>query len=146
MQLLKKLREETRAPIHDCKSAIEESGGNYERALEIIKGRGLGKALKKAERATGAGIVEAYIHGGGRIGVLVELLCETDFVARNEMFKELAHNVAMQVAAMDPQNSEELNRQPYIKDSSITIGEMVQGAVGKIGENIKVGRFVRYEI
>lgn len=144
-QLLKKLRSETQAPINDCKVAIEEAGGDYEKALKIIRSRGLDKAAKKSGRETGVGFIETYIHGGGKIGVMLELRCETDFVARNEMFRSLAHDVAMQVAAMNPETVESLLEGPFIKDASLTINQLIQSVVGKIGENIKVSRFTRYE-
>ena len=145
-QLLKQLRNETQAPINDCKTAIEGAGGDYAKALQIIRSKGLDKATKKAGRETGVGFIEAYVHGGGKIGVILELRCETDFVARNEMFRGLAHDIAMQIAAMDPEHVEALLEQAYIKDSSLTIKQLVQSIVGKIGENIQVARFARYEV
>lgn len=145
-QLLKKLRSETQAPINDCKSAIEEAGGDYNKALQAIRSKGLDKAAKKAGRETGVGFIETYVHGGGRVGVMLELRCETDFVARNEMFRALAHDVAMQIAAMSPETPEALLEQAFIKDASLTIKQLVQSVVGKIGENIQVSRFTRYEI
>ncbi len=101
--LIKQLREETGVSIMDCKRALEEAGGDMEKAKEFLYQRGLLKADKKASRATKAGIIEAYIHSGGKIGVLLDLRCETDFVAKNELFKELAHNIAMHIAAMSPE-------------------------------------------
>jgi len=146
LSLLKKLREETSASISDCRHALEESNGNYEKALEWLKKRASEKAEKKADRETGEGIVEPYIHQNGKIGVLVEVLCETDFVARTDDFKKLAHEVAMQVAAMNPKDTEELLSQPYIKDASMTIQELVKQTIGKLGENITVKKFSRLEI
>lgn len=145
-QLLKKLRNETQAPINDCKSAIEEAGGDYEKALQAIRSKGLDKAAKKAGRETGVGYIETYVHGGGKIGVMLELRCESDFVARNDMFKSLAHDVAMQIAAMNPENNDSLLEGAYIKDGSLTIKQLIQSVVGKIGENIQVARFARYEV
>lgn len=144
-QLLKKLRNETQAPINDCKVAIESAGGDYAKALEIIRARGLDKAAKKSERETGVGHIETYIHGGGRVGVMLDVRCESDFVARNEMFRGLAHDIAMQIAAMNPETVEALLEQPYIKDASLTVKQLIQSIVGKIGENIQIARFTRYE-
>ena len=101
---------------------------------------------KKLTRETGEGIIEAYIHGGGRVGVLVELLCETDFVAKTDEFKLLAKEVAMQIAAMDPKDVETLLKQEYIRDSSQTIELFLKSVIGKLGENILIKRFTRFEI
>lgn len=143
---LKQLREETQASIADCRTALEESDGDYKKALEWLKKRGLEKADKKSDRATSQGIVESYIHQNGKVGVLVEILCETDFVARTDEFKKLAREVAMQVAAMSPENVEALLKQEYIRDSSTTIEGLVKQAIGKIGENIVVKRFTRFAL
>ena len=146
LSLLKKLREETSASVSDCRRALEETNGSYEKALEWIKKRAAEKAEKKADRETGQGLIEPYVHGNGKIGVLVELLCETDFVARTDEFKKLSHEIAMQVAAMNPENVEELLKQEYIKDSSVTIEGMIKQAIGTIGENIILKKFVRMAI
>ncbi len=146
IKLLKKLRDETQASISDCRMALEESKGDYAKAVEWIRKRGMEKAGKKADRETSQGIIDSYIHGNGRVGVMVELLCETDFVARTEEFKKLAHEVAMQVAAMNPENVEELLKQEYIRDGSKTIADMVKEVIGKLGENINIKRFKRFEI
>src|SRR5256885_2805580 len=106
LQQLKKLREETAASVADCRRALDESDGNFDQALSWIKKRATEIAAKKADRATGEGIIEAYIHQGGKVGVLVELLCETDFVAKTDEFKNLAREIGMQVAAMNPENIE----------------------------------------
>ncbi len=142
---IQKLREETNAGVMDCKKALEEAGGDLEKAKKILYEKGLIKANQKSERATGAGLLESYIHNG-RVGVLLELRCETDFVARNELFKELAHNLAMQIAAMNPENVEELLKQPSIKDESQTIEDLIKQYIAKTGENIRVERFCRYEL
>lgn len=139
---IKKLREETGAGIADCKEALSLTKGDPEKAKELIKQKGLDKASKKEEREVKAGIVEVYSHGG-KIGVLVELLCETDFVARTEDFKNLAHELALQVASMNPSSVEDLLSQEYIKDASLTIDQLIKTVVGKLGENIQVGRFER---
>src|SRR3989344_3060048 len=112
---VQKLREMTGAGIMECKKALQDAGGDLDKAVQIINERELVRAEKKAGRATGAGILETYIHNG-RVGVLLELRCETDFVARGELFRGLAHDLAMHIAAMNPENVEALLQQPYIKD------------------------------
>jgi elongation factor Ts len=143
---IQKLREETGAGVMACKKALDEAGGNYEKALEILKAQGAVIAAKKAGREASEGLVEAYIHGGGRVGVLVEVNCETDFVARNPEFKELAHDIALQISAMAPETVEELLAQSFIKDDKLTIQELVHSKVGKLGENIQIRRFTRYAL
>ncbi|WP_457621246.1 translation elongation factor Ts [Persephonella sp.] len=190
-KLVKTLREMTGAGILECKKALEETGGNLEEAVELLRKRGIAKAAKKAGRETKEGIIHSYIHAGGRVGVLLELNCETDFVARNEVFKELANEIALQIAAMKPQyvSREDIPReviekegeiareaaiaegkpehiaekiaegklekffkevclleQPYIKDDKKTIEDLIKEYIAKLGENIKVSRFCRYEI
>lgn len=140
-----KLREITSAGIMECKKALEDAGDDLDKAIVIIHERGLAKAEKKGARATGAGLLESYIHNE-RVGVLLELRCETDFVARNPMFKELAHNLAMHIAAMNPVSGEELLKQNYVKDESLIIESLIKSVIAKIGENIKVEKFCRYEI
>lgn len=139
---LKKLREETSAGVADCRQALEDAGGDYKKAKDLLMKRGLEKAAKKEGKETSQGIVESYVHGG-KVGVLVEVRSETDFVARNEEFKKLAHEIALQVAAMDPTNVEELLKSPYIRDASLTIGELVKQTIAKVGENITVAKFTR---
>ncbi len=146
LTMLKKLREETEASIADCRMALEETDGDYQKALEWIKKRAVAKAEKKADREAGQGIVEAYIHGNGKIGVLVQLLCETDFVARTDDFKNLAHDIALQIAAMNPENVEELLKQEFIKDTSVTIEQKIKQVIGKLGENIILKGFARLDI
>jgi elongation factor Ts len=146
LKTLKKLRDETAASVADCRVALDESNGDYSKALEWLKKRALAKAEKKAGRETVEGVIEPYIHGGGKVGVLVELLCETDFVAKTDEFHQLAREVAMQVAAMNPETVEDLLQQAYIRDGSQTIEQLVKSAIGKMGENITVKRFVRFEI
>jgi elongation factor Ts len=145
----------------ECRNALIETEGNLEKALQVLKEKGLLKAEKKVDRATGQGLVEAYIHTGGRIGALLEINCETDFVARTDEFKELAHDLAMQVAALSPQYiSEEdipegadidpqvacLLQQPFIRDSAQTVRDIIVGVIAKVGENIRVSRFSRFEL
>ena len=141
---VKKLREKTGAGIADCRKALEESGGDFRKAEELLKSRGAQIASKKADRATGQGMVETYIHAGGKVGTMVEVNCETDFVAKTEEFKNLAHEVAMQVAAMDPKDVEELSKQEYIRDSSKTIDDLIKEIIAKVGENIVIRRFIRF--
>ncbi len=162
VEAIKALREETGAGIMDCKRALEQSEGDLTKAHEILKDIGAASAAKKASRATNEGIVESYIHSGGRIGVLLEVNCETDFVARTSEFRELAHSLAMQVAAMAPlhvdcddlpeDETEEipqeacLMQQAFIRDPTKTIQDLVKEAVGKLGENIRVRRFIRFSL
>ena len=160
--LIKELRDKTGAGVMDSKRALEEAGANIQRAIEILREKGMAAAAKRADRETRNGVVDAYIHAGGRIGVLVELNCETDFVANTEDFRALARNIAMQVAAMNPLVTAVADRtadhagmpdaeicllsQPFIKDGSRTIGDLVTDTVAKTGENIRVSRFVRFEL
>lgn len=139
---IKKLRESTGAGIADCREALEESGGNMEKAKEWLKEKGLDKAKSKSEREVKAGFVEVYSHGG-KVGVLVELFCETDFVARTDDFKNLAHELALQIASMDPVSVEDLLKQEYIRESGMSVDQLIKSVIGKLGENIQVGRFER---
>ncbi|HHY06030.1 MAG TPA: translation elongation factor Ts [Clostridia bacterium] len=190
MEMVKELRERTGAGVLDCKKALTEKEGNLEEAIAYLREKGLAAAAKKAGRISAEGIVESYIHGG-RIGVLLELNCETDFVAKTPAFKELAKNIAMQIAASRPEyvqredvpedvlekekeilRSQALNEgkpekivekmvegrmkkfyqevclleQPYIRDPDVTVNDLIVEQIAKIGENIKVRRFVRYEV
>ncbi len=188
---IKTLRGKTGAGITDIKRALEESGGDLAKAEELIARKLGSAAAKKATRETGAGIVESYIHSNGRVGAMIEIFCETDFVGRNPQFKELAHDIAMHITAMSPQylslesvssdvwekqksyyveEVEKLNKpqeiqnqivegklkayfgaaslmeQPFIKEQDKTVNTVVKEAIGRFGENIKVGKFVRFEI
>ncbi len=142
IEAIKTLREETGAGIADCKEALSLSKGSLEKAKSWLKKKGLDKAASKAIREVKAGLVETYSHGG-RVGVLVELLCETDFVAKTEDFRNLAHELALQIASMNPSSVEDLLKQEYIRDNAQTVEELVKGVIGKVGENIQVGRFER---
>ena len=142
---IQKLREMTGAGVMDCKKALNDSKGELDKALELIKERGLLKAAKREGRETGAGLLEAYIHNG-RVGVLLELRCETDFVAHSDPFKEVAKEIVMQIAAMNPEGADILLKQPFIKDEKTTVEELIKGVSAKTGENIKIGRFTRFEI
>ena len=159
--MIKALRQRTSAGVMDSKHALEEAGGDLDRAEEILREQGIASAAKKADRETSEGLVETYVHSGGRIGAMVEMNCETDFVARTPEFRELAHDVALQVAAMSPLfvDAEDipegepvepeqscLLRQPFIKDTTRTVGDLVTETVGKLGENIRIRRFSRYSL
>jgi elongation factor Ts len=139
---IKKLREKTGAGIADCRKALEETKGDMVKAEAWLKSHGIEKAAKKADRATTQGVIESYVHSG-KIGVLLEINCETDFVARTEDFKTLAHEVAMQISAMNPKDTKELLSQAYIRDGSLTVDQLVKSVIGKLGENISVKRFSR---
>lgn len=190
-QMVKELRERTTAPMLDCKKALEETGGDVDKAVEVLRKKGLAAAKKKAGRVTAEGAVGSYIHAGGKIGVLVEVNCETDFVARTDDFQDLVKDVAMHIAATDPKylrreevTPEDLDtereifrqqalesgkpenvvdrivegklgkyyseavllEQPFVKNPDQTVGEMIAERIGKIGENIQVRRFARYEL
>lgn len=146
LEKLKKLRNDTQASVADVRHALEESEGDYDKALLWLKKRGVEIAEKKAEREVGQGLIESYIHQNGKVGVLVVILCETDFVARTDEFKNLAHEVAMQVAAMGPKDVSALLSQEYIRDASITIEGLIKQTIGKLGENIVVREFKRFEL
>ncbi|MBU1255524.1 translation elongation factor Ts [Patescibacteria group bacterium] len=143
---VKQLRKKTNFSIMECKKALEETKGDEKKALKILEKKGAEKAVKKSDREAKQGLIEAYIHNNGKIGVILELNCETDFVARNKEFKQLARDIAMHITAMSPKDSEELLSQVFIKDEEKTIQNLVTEAVGKLGENIKIGKFIRLEI
>ena len=143
---LKKIREITGVSIDAIRKALEEAGGEVEKTLELLKERGTLVAANKAGRQTGEGIVSSYIHANGKVGVMVKILCETDFVARTEQFKELGHEIAMHIAAMNPANIEELVAQPYVRNQEQTIDQLVKDYISKLGENIQIGEFCRFEI
>jgi len=190
-QLVKELRDRTGAGFSDCRAALVETGGDIEKAVDVLRKKGQAAAAKKAQRATSEGLVSCYIHAGGRIGVLVEINCESDFVARTEDFQRLCHDVAMHIAALDPRflrreevTQEVLDRerdiyrehakttgkpapviekivtgkmekfyeenclyeQHFIKDEGVTIKELVDQAIAKVGENITIRRFSRFKV
>jgi elongation factor Ts len=190
-QLVKELREKTNAGFADCRAALIEAGGDIEKAITVLRKKGQAAAAKKAMREASEGLVGSYIHAGGKIGVLVELNCESDFVARTDAFQQLSHDVAMHIAALDPRYVRRedvtpemlekereiykaqalatgkpeavvekivngkmekfyeencLYEQHYIKDESVTIGEMITQAISKLGENISIRRFVRFKV
>ena len=188
---VKELREKTGAGMMDCKKALTEANGDMDKAIEILREKGLAAAAKKAGRVAAEGLVESYIHAGGRIGVLVEVNCETDFVAKTEEFRSFVRDIAMQIAAMNPKYvkrdevpAEEVDKereilrtqalnegkpehivekivegrlekyfkevclleQPFIKDGDKTIEQLVKEMIARIGENISIRRFVRFEL
>jgi elongation factor Ts len=188
---VKELREKTGAPMMDCKQALTEANGDMEKAVVVLRKKGVSVAQKKASRVTSEGSVVSYIHAGGKIGVLVEVNCESDFVARTDDFKELIHDIAMHIAASDPKYIRKedvteadfarekdiavaqavatgkpqhiaekiatgkmekfyeevcLLEQPYIKDQTISISQLIASKVGKLGENIAVRRFARFKV
>lgn len=161
VEKIKELRQKTGAGVMDCKKALMDAGGDFTKALDIITERGLAIAKKKSERTTEQGIIECYVHTGSRIGVMLELNCETDFVAHTQDFKDLAHNIALQISAMSPLYISKddmpagdtsdpqvvcLLQQPFIKDPSKTVNDIIAETIAKTGENIKVRRFVRFEL
>lgn len=139
------LREKTGAGVMVCKKAFDEANGDLVAAERLIIERGIASADKKAERVTSAGRIETYIHAE-RIGVILDLRCETDFVARTDDFKTLAHDLAMQIAAMNPADTSALLEQPNIRDAKRTVGEALKQIIAKLGENIRIERFCRYEL
>lgn len=142
VNLIKQLREETGAGIADCREALTETKGNLEEAKKVLHKKGLDKAGGKSDRETGSGLVEAYSHGG-KIGVLVQVRCETDFVAKTEDFKKLAHELALQIASMNPLDGDDLLKQDYIRDPGMTVEDLVKSYIAKLGENIKMTSFSR---
>jgi elongation factor Ts len=161
VEAVKELRNITNVGIADCKKALSEVGGDIEKAIEILKQRGAAIAEEKKDVSAAEGVIDAYVHHTKRIGALVELNCETDFVARTAEFKELAHDLAMQIAATSPQflTSEDmppeaetdpqaacLLSQPFIKEPDKTVQEIIAETIAKVGENIKVRRFARFEL
>lgn len=143
---IKKLREETGVGVMDVKKALEEANGKLDQARELIRERGLAKAAKKADRETKEGFIGAYVHNTGKVAAFVSLLCETDFVARNEQFQTVARELAMQVASMKPESVDDLLEQDYIRDPKRKINEIIKELAGKVGENIQVGQIKLLEI
>ena len=191
LEVIKKMRQQTGAGMVDIKKALDEAGGDEAKAIEILRKQGSAKAVKKADREAREGVIASYVHSNMRVGVIVKLLCETDFVARNEDFQQLGRDIAMHVAAMNPQyvRPEEVTQeavakekeiwreqlanegkpeamlekimegkekkfreeaalltQPFVKDPSITVGDLIAQNIGKIGENIQIGGFSRLEL
>lgn len=142
---IQRLREKTSAGVMDCKKALEDAKGDFDKAVKLIHKRGLIKAEKKGDRATGAGIIKSYVHNG-RIGVLLEFRTETDFAIKSESVQYLIQELLMQIVAMVPNSIEELLKQNYIRDESLSISDLIKRVVAEVGENIKIERFCRYEI
>ena len=143
---IKKLRDETGAGVMDVRAALGKADGDEDAAKKILKEKGLEKIAEKAHRKTDQGVIETYIHADGKIGAMVHLACETDFVARTAEFRELAKELAMQIAAMDPKDTDELLSQEYIRDSSRSVKELLAEVVAKTGENIKVKKISRFAL
>jgi len=146
VDLIRKLREQTGAPVIRVKKVLEEVGGDEKKAFGILQKEGFEKAEKRKERTTSQGLIETYVHHSGKVASVVELLCETDFVARNEIFKELAHNLALQVASLGAKDAEELLGQEFIKDPTKKIQDLVKEVIAKTGENVRVGRVFRVQL
>ena len=144
-EIIKKLREKTGLSVGDIKKAIDEAG-NEEGAIQLLKAKGLASAEKRASREVHEGVISSYVHANKKLASVVELLCETDFVAKTEEFQTMAYDIAMHVAAMKPQTEEELLSQPFVKDGSVTIKDLINQAVARIGENIRIGKFQIFEI
>jgi elongation factor Ts len=146
IDLIKELREFTGISISECKKALEEAEGDMEKAKKLLREWGREVAEKKGEREVGEGLIVSYVHGTGRVASLVAVKCETDFVARSEDFKNLCHELALQIAFMDAKNVDEFLLQDYIKDSGKKVKDIIQEVIAKLGENIVVERFVRFHI
>ena len=145
-QQIKELREKTGVSVSVCKKALEEAGGDMEKALTVLQRESAKSAEKKADRILGSGVVEAYVHNNKKVGVILELKSESDFVSGNEEFRALAKDIAMHIAASSPSDLNELLGQPYIKNPAVTVKELLNQAVQKFGEKIEVSRFVRYNL
>lgn len=143
---VKKLREETGAGMMDCKKALDEANGNFEEAKEAVRQRGLALAEKKADRETKEGYIASYVHANNKVAALVEILCETDFVARNDEFQAMAKDVALHIVAMNPETVEALLADQFVKNPDMTVEDLVKSVSGKIGEKFVVNRFVRYQV
>lgn len=146
IEQIKRLREETGISIVECKKALEEAKGDSAKAKELLRSWGKAVAEKKQSRETGEGLVESYLHSTHKLGALVDVRCETDFVARSPEFKALCHEIALQVVSMNPETAEELLSQPYVRDPARTMKDILSDAIAKLGENIVVKRFSRFEI
>lgn len=143
---IKKLREETGLSVSEVKKALEDSKGDAKKAKEVLKALGKKIAEKKGERETKAGIIDAYLHTNARTGVLLDIRCESDFVAKSPEFKNLAHELCLQIAAMSPEDRDALLLQAWIKDDTKTVKNLVEDTVAKVGENIEIKRFARFDI
>lgn len=146
IEKIKNLRDSTGLSFNEIKKALTEAGGDETRAREVLHRLGVEVAARKSSRQVKEGVVETYVHNTRKIGSMVELLCETDFVARNVEFQKLAHELAMHVAAMKPGSAEDLLGQPFVKDQDMTVKDLINQYIAKLGENIQVGRFEVFEI
>lgn len=146
IEAIKTLREQTGLSITECQRALEAADGDHDQALLLLKEKGREIATKKSGRALGAGVVVSYVHTGETVGVLLELLCETDFVAQNPEFRAVARDIAMHIAAMTPGDLATLLEQPFIKDPARTISDLVNNTVQKFGERTEIGHFTRFSI
>ncbi len=142
---VQKLREITGAGVMECKKALEEAKGDFEQAKVIIHEKGLVKVEKRAGRETGAGLIESYVHNE-RIGVILDVRAETDFVVRSDPFRKLARELVLQISASEAQTVEELLKEPYIRDDSKTVGDLVNDVIAKVGENVRINKFCRLEV
>ena len=143
---IKKLREETEVSISECKKALTEAKGDFQKAKEILKTWGKGFAKKKTEKEAKQGVIEGYIHSNKKVGVMIELCCETDFVAKNPDFQKLAHELSLQIAAINPSEENPLLNQSWIRDETKTVKDLIDEYIAKLGENIVIKRFIRYEM
>ena len=143
---IKQLRDKTGVSVMLCKKALEETGGDMDRAVLVLRKQGMKIAEKKSERMMKAGAVNCYVHSNKQVGVLIEARSETDFVAKNEGFQSFVYDIAMHIAAMDPENNEELLEQPYIKNQDMKVKDCLNDMIQKFGENIKISRFIRYSV
>ena len=143
---IKKLREQTKAGVMDCRKALRQAQGDFKKAKERLKEKGVMMAQKKKGRETKAGLIEAYTHNNGQVGAMVKLRCETDFVSQTKDFKRLAHELAMQTAAMEPKNVRELLEQEYIRDPKKKIKDLIKEIIAQVGENVKIEEIKRMQI
>jgi elongation factor Ts len=144
--LIRSLREETGAPVIRVKKVLEEVRGDVKKARAILTKEGFEKAAKREGRETLQGMIETYVHHSGKVASVIELFCETDFVARNEIFKNLAHDLALQLASNKTEKAEDLLKQEFIKDPGKKVGDLLKEAIAKTGENIRLGRIYRIEL
>jgi elongation factor Ts len=145
IEQIKKLREKTQAGVMECRKALDEAKGDSKKAEELLKKWGVERAEKKSDRETKSGIVDSYVHAG-KVGVLLEILCETDFVAKTDDFKNLSHEICLQIASMEPKDVKALLKQEYIRDAKVTIENLIKQTIGKLGENITISKFSRLEL
>ena len=145
-QQIKELRDKTGISVSACKKALEEAGGDMSKALAVLQRESAKSAEKKADRVLGSGVIESYVHNNKKVGVILEIKSESDFVSGNEEFRILAKDIAMHIAASSPSDPDELMRQPYIKNPAVTVKELLNQAVQKFGEKIEISRFAKYNL